>query len=70
MEGKAIDKSDQMEIIDTSNIDHALAQLQQEQTKISQMLEFLIDQQQKENATHSDIGIEAKQLLLEKQPTT
>lgn len=70
LEGKVIDKSDQVEIIDTSNIDHALTQLQQEQTKISQMLEFLIDQQQKENATQSKIVIEAKQLLLEKQPTT
>jgi hypothetical protein len=70
LEGKSIDKRDQMEIVDTSNIDHALTQLQQEQSKISQMLEFLIDQQQKENATQTDIISKAKQLLIEKQPTT
>ncbi|MFX0170390.1 MAG: hypothetical protein ACFE9L_00565 [Candidatus Hodarchaeota archaeon] len=64
----AISESNQT--VDTSSIEYALDHLQQQQAKMSQMMEFLIDQQQQHEATKPDIITEAKALLLEQHPAT
>ncbi|MFX0172653.1 MAG: hypothetical protein ACFE9L_12100 [Candidatus Hodarchaeota archaeon] len=58
------------EVVDTSSIEYALEHLQQQQDKMSQMMEFLIDQQQQQEATEPDIIAEAKSLLLAQHPST
>lgn len=59
-----------VQTIDTSSIEYAINHLQQQQAKMTQMMEFLIDQQAKGDATQPDVITEAKRIFLEKQPQT
>ncbi len=59
-----------VQTVDTSSIEYALEHLQEQQAKMAQMMEFLIDQQAKGEATQPDMITEAKRIFLENQPKT